>query len=291
MKRILVTGASGMLGSNLALALSTKHKVFGTGSSKILLPFNYKVFDLSNKSYNELIDWSKPELIIHCAAKTDVNYCQQNSLDAYIINGLSTEKLISSTDKNVKIIYISSDAIFPSNIHMAKEGDYKSPTNIYGKSKELGEYFLLNSNRESIIIRTTIVGFNKYSEKKGFVKWILSSSKEKKTISLFDDVQFTPISVWDFIFELDFLIDQNSYETKVFHISGSEVCSKYEFGMELFKKLSLNTRYLKKGYIKAYKDWANRSNDQTLNSSFYEKKYNRKLPKLSDTIDSIKKNL
>ena len=100
-----------MLGSNLAIALSTKYKVFGTGSSKTLLPFNYKVFDLSNKSYNELIDWSKPELIIHCAAITDVNYCQQNSLDAFTINGFSTEKLISSTDKNVKIIYISTHFI------------------------------------------------------------------------------------------------------------------------------------------------------------------------------------
>ena len=126
MKRILITGASGMLGSNLALALSKKHKVFGNGGSKILLPFDYRVFDLSDKSYKKLIDWSKPDLIIHCAAITDVNYCQQNSLDAYTINGFSMEKLISSTDKNVKIIYISTDAVFPSNIHMAPANFWKS---------------------------------------------------------------------------------------------------------------------------------------------------------------------
>ena len=108
-----------MLGSNLAKFLSKKHEVFGTGSSKKLLPFDYKAFDLSNNSYKELIVWSNPDLIIHCAAKIDVNYCQQNSSDAFRINGFSLEKLIASTDKNVKIIYISTDAVFPSNIHTA----------------------------------------------------------------------------------------------------------------------------------------------------------------------------
>ena len=91
MKRILVTGASGMLGSTLAIDLSKSHKVFASGNSNMNFPVNYKIFDLSNESYKELIDWSKPELIIHCAALTNGNFCQNNPFDAFNINGYATK--------------------------------------------------------------------------------------------------------------------------------------------------------------------------------------------------------
>ena len=117
--RILVTGASGMLGSTLAVELSRKHEVFGTGSSDISLPIDYRIFDLSNGSYDELINWSQPELIIHCAAITNGNYCQGNPLKAFEINGVSVKKFLNATNNKTKIIYISTDAVFPSSIHLA----------------------------------------------------------------------------------------------------------------------------------------------------------------------------
>lgn len=289
--RILVTGVSGMLGSSLAVELSRNHKVFGTGNSEMSLPIAYKVFDLSNESYKELMNWSQPELIIHCAALTNGNYCQNNPLDAFNINGCATKKLIDASEDHVKIMYVSTDAVFSSSLHMAKEVDCTSPENVYGKSKELGEFFLLNSNRDYLIIRTTIVGLNVYTDKKGFVEWILNSVKGQETIILFDDVLFTPISIWDFILEIIFLIDQNLYESKVLHLAGGEVSTKYEFGYSLIQALSLDTAYIKKGYISKFTNRAKRSNDQTLDCLLYQKKFNRKLPKLKDTINTIKSNI
>jgi len=289
--RILVTGVSGMLGSSLAVELSRKHKVFGTGNSEMSLPIDYRMFDLSNESYKELIDWSQPELIIHCAALTNGNYCQNNPLEAFNINGCATKKLIDASEDHVKIMYVSTDAVFSSSLHMAKEVDCTSPENVYGKSKELGEFFLLNSNRDYLILRTTIVGLNAYRDKKGFIEWILNSVKAKETISLFDDVLFTPISIWDFILEINFLIDQNSYESEVLHLAGGEASTKYEFGESLIEELSLDTSYIKKGYISKFTDRAKRSNDQTLDCSLYQTKFNRKLPKLKDTINTIKSNI
>ena len=214
MKRILITGASGMLGSSLAIDLSRSHNVFATGNSKMSLPLNYKIFDLSNESYKELIDWSKPELIIHCAALTNGNFCQNNPFDAFNINGYATKKFLDATEDYVKIIYISTDAVFTSSLNMAKEIDCTFPDNVYGKSKELGEFFLLNSNRDYLVLRTTIVGLNTYSNKNGFIEWILNSVKAKETISLFDDVLFSPISIWDFISEINFLVNKSSYKHK-----------------------------------------------------------------------------
>jgi len=288
--RILVTGASGMLGSALAAKLSNTHEVFGTGLSQIDVPFNYKGFDLSNDSYVELIEWSKPELIIHCAALTHGNYCENHVLEAFNINGYSVQKLLDSTEDNVKIIYISTDAVFPSRLHMAKEADCSSPESIYGKSKEIGEFFLLNSERKSLIVRTTIVGLNPFTDKTGFVEWIIKTSKQKTNISLFDDVLFNPISVWNLIAELSFLIKQEEFKSKILHISGAENTTKYNFGIELLKSLSLDIDSVEKGYISDFKDRAKRSNDQTLSTEFYQTQFQRHLPKLKDTIESIKEN-
>lgn len=203
-----------MLGSSLCLKLSETYEVFGTSSSTINLPIRYKIFDLLNENYAELISWSNPDLIIHCAALTNGDYCQENYLDAFTINSFSIEKLIESSNDNVKFIYISTDAVYPSFLNLAKESDCISPENIYGKSKELGEFFLRKSNRKFIIIRTTIVGQNIYTNKVSFVDWLIKSVISKMEIGLFDDVLFTPTSIWSFIDELIHIIDLDFFIMK-----------------------------------------------------------------------------
>jgi dTDP-4-dehydrorhamnose reductase len=286
--RVLVTGASGMLGSTLAIELSRKHKVFGTGNSDISLPINYRIFDLSNDSYDELIDWSQPELIVHCAAITNGNYCHENPLKAFEINGLSIQNFLITTNNKTKIIYISTDAVFPSSIHLAKELDCVFPENVYGKSKELGEFFLKTAiDRSYTIIRTTIVGLNINKNKTGFVEWIINMAKENRELGLFADVQFSPISIWDLVNEIAFLIDTDNINSETLHIAG-ELSTKYKFGRKLLKTLCLPTNKLYKNLISSYEDRAKRSNDQSLDSSFYQKKYNRNSVSLDQTINKIK---
>lgn len=287
--RILVTGASGMLGATLATTLSSEHEVYGTGSSKIELPFDYKAFDLGEPSYQPLIEWSQPDLVIHCAALTQGNYCQNNSLEALLINGYAVKKLIDATCPRTKILYISTDAVFPSKLHLAKENDPTSPESVYGKSKELGEFFLLYSDRDFLILRTTIVGFNNFTTKQGFLEWIINSSKAKQKISLFDDVLFNPISIWDFVKEIQFLVGLSTYEKNILHVTGREFTTKYNFGINLLKELSLSSEYVEKGYIANFSDRAKRSNDQTLSTDLYQHLYQRKLPTLQETIKSISK--
>ena len=287
--RILVTGVSGMLGVTLVKSFSEDFEVYATGKSEYNnCPVPYKIFDLATDNYTELILWSKPEIIIHCGALTNGNYCKDNPLEAFNINGLSVNKLLNSTDSKVKIIFISTDAVFPSALHMAQEIDTVYPENIYGKSKELGEFFLLNSTREFIIIRTTIVGLNENRLKSGFVEWIINSALEKKSIGLFSDVIFSPISIWDLVKEINYLINLNDYSSKILHIAGNEHCSKYEFAIRLLNDLHITTELIKESSIQSFNDRAKRSSDQTLNCSYYEKKYNRKLYSLAETTKSIK---
>lgn len=289
MSNILITGASGMLGALLVDKLKDKFNVYATGNSYFENQYNqYMKFDLKSNSYKKLIDWSNPDIVIHCGALTNVNFCEENPQDAFLINSFSIKKFLESTSNDVKLIYISTDAVFNSSVHLAKETDSVNPENIYGKSKELGEFFLKTSyNRRYVIIRTTIVGLNINSNKKSFVEWIINNASNNKKIGLFTDVLFTPISIWHLAKEINHIIESNNICSETLHISG-ELCTKYEFGYFLLKELNISTQMLSKSQISNFKDRANRSNDQSLDSNYYFKKNNRKSLSLKDTINKIK---
>jgi dTDP-4-dehydrorhamnose reductase len=291
MLNVLITGASGMLGATLAYEFKSSYNVYATGNSGFTGQYsNYRRFDLKSESYEELIEWSDPDVIIHSAALTSGNYCEEHPNEAFDINGMSVQKFLASTKDDVKIIYISTDAVFPSSMHLANEEHCVSPENIYGKSKELGEFFLRTAvNRNHTIIRTTIVGLNLNAEKEGFVEWILNSSKNDKQFGLFTDVLFSPISIWHLAREIEFLINANKINSEILHIAG-ELCSKYQFGIELLKSLNLPTKTLSKALISSFEDRAKRSNDQSLDSAYYQKKYKRRLPTLDEIISTIKKH-
>jgi dTDP-4-dehydrorhamnose reductase len=290
MINVLITGCTGMLGATLSKSLLKHFKVYSTGRSKFINDkYNCRSFDLNEQNYDELILWSNPEIIIHCAAITNGKYCSENPAIANKINGLSIKKLIDATSTSTKIIYISSDAVFSSSTIYPSEKNKTNPESVYGKSKDLGEYYLKKFSKNFNIVRTTIVGLNVFKKNESFVEWIINSNLKKQKINLFNDVKFNPISIWDFSKEIKFIIDNNINE-KILHISGSEICSKYEFGIQIIRSLNLNLDYVSEGAIENNNKRFKRSLDQSINCKFYQKKYNRLLPTVKQTVNQIKLN-
>ena len=280
-----------MLGTALFDELKNRHNLFltGTQNQSVVKFHNYLKFDLSSQSYKELIDWSKPDIVIHCAAIVDGTLCEKKPQLAFEINSYSVLKFIEFLPETTKFIYISSDAVFPNYLNYPTENDFTNSNNIYGKSKELGEYFILNSSMDYTIVRTTLVGFNFYKENNSLAEWIIDSVRKSKNITLFDDVKFTPISIWDFAGLIELVLGTNYRKSKL-HICGSEVSTKYEFGIKLLNAIHLSTDYVIKESINNFKLNSNRSNDQSLNSNFFEKAENILLPNLEKTIISLKNN-
>lgn len=291
-ERILITGATGMLGSHLVDKLRDSYDIYATGNSEplsIAVPF--KRFDLRSGDFNELIEWSLPHVIIHCAALTNGNQCEQDPNQAFDTNSFAVQKMCLAAAKNTYIIYISTDAVFDNTSHLASETDCINPKTTYGKSKELGEFFLKRSNLPYTILRTTIVGIGPEHKKNSFVDWILQSIASKTKINLFEDVTFTPISIYNFSEQIgNILADRKPFKNETFHVAGSEICSKYDFGMALISALDLPQELISRSSIESFDLRANRNKDLTLDSSKYERLTGKKLPDLSATIADIIKN-
>ena len=287
--RILITGTSGMLGATIVKKWCDRFEVFATGKNNFTNnpAKNFMAFDLLSDSYDILLNWAKPDVIIHCAAITNVDYCEDNTEQAMAVNAESVNKFLKY-GSDARMIFISSDAVFPDGIHMATGKDKTSPENIYGKTKVTGEKYIKDASGNHIAIRTTIVGKNINPLYQGFVEWIVNSVKSGKEITLFDDALFTPITIWHLTNEMEWIISSDI--SGIVHVAGSEPISKYDFGKKICEGLELDTNLIKKGSIDNAKFNAKRSNDQTLDSGFYNSISNRTLPSLDETVDIIVKH-
>lgn len=282
-KKVLITGATGMLGTIVADTLENKYDVFTTGNSNIgkkCFP-KYKPFDLRGNSYAPLISWAEPDAIIHCAAITDVDYCEKHPSETLAVNGESVRKLLQDIGKR-RIIYISSDTVFPAGTHLAKETDEVKPVNMYGKSKALGERYLLEDKGPHIVVRTTIIGKHENSPRQSFAEWIISSVRKHKSITLFTDVCFTPVSIWYLAKEVYWFLERDM--PKIIHLASSDIISKYDFGRELCTRMKLDISCILKGKFANSALIAMRKIDQSLDSAFYSGIRDKASPSTRDAI-------
>lgn len=290
-QKMLVTGASGMLGGTLVRYFSPVFEVYASsGQSELPYAEKHLTFDLNRNDYEVLLEWAQPDIIIHSAALTNGNLCDRNPEIALKTNALSLNKIALGAKPETRIIHISTDAVFSSRAHNSNENDFAGSDSVYGKSKELGEFFLQLRSQNFTIIRTTIVGVNQLEGRQGFAEWIVKSAREKERIGLFDDVFFTPICC-STLARIIFKILQNGYfiNEKV-HIGASEIYSKYNFGISLLKELGLGTDQIEKSKITNFSGRAKRATDQSLNSSYFEKVTGIRLPGLIETVKQLKKD-
>ncbi len=284
--RILITGASGMLGATLVNKWQDKFDLYATGKKSFTNnpAKNFLTFDLLNESYDVLMNWADPDVIVHCAALTNVDYCEEHPKQSLAVNAESVKKFLLS-NAHAKLIFISSDAVFPDELHMSSEKDQTGPENVYGKTKEAGEKYIRDAGKFHVAIRTTIVGKNINRAYQGFVEWIVQSVSSCKEITLFDDALFTPITTWHLGDELEWIMENDA--SGIIHIVGKEPVSKYDFGRKICERLSLDTSLIHRGSIDAMMFKAKRSKDQTLDSSYYQQISNHALTSTDETVEMI----
>lgn len=233
MTRILVTGASGLLGSTVAAEAAVESEVLGTYfTSPIDLDgVDCRQVDLTDTTQYGHLERFDPDVIVHCAALTDVDRCEREPEQAHTYNVKMTENLVALAGSlNARLVYLSTDAVFDGESGRYTETDETNPVNVYGRTKLAAEQVIQQARADSVIVRTSIYGWNVTSGQ-SLAEWMLAKLRAGSELPAFEDVYFSPIYTGDLtscLFEL-----ASSDVGGVIHVSGSERCSKLGFARTL----------------------------------------------------------
>ena len=226
MKKILVTGANGQLGSEI----------------KMLAP-NYPHFDLIFTDIEDFpLDQSEviqtnfkriqPDIVINCAAYTAVDKAEQDTVVADAINHLAIATLADlCSESGAKLVHISTDYVFDGSSPVAyKEADAPNPKSVYGVTKLAGETACLKNCPESIIIRTAWV----YSEfGNNFVKTMLRLMTERDTLNVVNDQVGSPTYAADLAQVILTILDSSKWESGIYHYSNAGEISWFDFAQDI----------------------------------------------------------
>ena len=234
MARLLITGASGLLGANLVLAAAEEYEVVALyHRHPIALEGVESVSaDLCQLGIaKKLFDRYQPDWIVHCAAATDVDACENDSDMAFRINStMAGYVATAAADTQARLIHISTDAVFDGRAWHYSESDPTEPVNTYGRSKLKGEKMVTQVHPQCTIIRTNIFGWNA-QRKLSLAGWFLDRLERGVNTPGFSNVFFSPILVNDLIDRLIQLL--KTTHSGIIHLAGADCISKYEFGREL----------------------------------------------------------
>ena len=164
MKRLLVTGASGLLGFNLALRESAHRDVTGITYSQGLIdtPFKTLSVDLTNTEVvNRLFDSIQPEGVIHCAAMANIDTCEKQPYEAERINSEVPGEIARICKKNgIRLVHLSTDAVFDGSRGGYLETDTPNPLSVYARTKLDGEHAVLDANPDAVVARVNFYGWS-----------------------------------------------------------------------------------------------------------------------------------
>lgn len=235
--RILVTGASGLLGLNLSLAALPQHQVIGVDRSKLVgVPFELLNMDLLDEgALDRMFAASRADALIHCAALADVDACQADPAASERLNACLPEDLATGCAKRgIPMIHISTDAVLDgTRPGFYSEQDAPNPLGVYARTKLEGERAVLSVNPDAIIARVNFFGWS-LSGTRSLAEFFLNNLRDGKPVNGFTDVFFCPMFVGDLADTLLQMLDMKL--TGLYHVVGSEVLSKFEFGQALARK-------------------------------------------------------
>jgi dTDP-4-dehydrorhamnose reductase len=284
MKKALIIGASGHLGNVFAKRMVKEYEVVATFCKNYSNPVSgTQQIPLDIMNYREVGDVfnsTRPNLVIHCAAMTNVDKCEDNPKLAWDTHEVGTENVSQWCRKaNSKLVYISTDSVFDGARGNYKETDETTPINVYGASKLRGEKVAMWA-KDYLIIRTAFFGH------KGLAKWVMDNLKENKEIEMYRDVYFSPIFTEDLVDIILQMCEKNLQG--IYHVGGRGSWSKYEFGVYLARAFNLNPFLIKRVLVKTVKERVPRPKNISINVSKVETDLGIKMPTFTEGLKHFK---
>lgn len=250
-RTFLITGVSGLLGLNLAKRLTLEGaNVYGLSWRKEVKLERLDCFSCDLRDTDRLTNRIRelaPQAIIHCAAATDVDWCEKNPAEALAINAQPCADLaMVANQTGATLILVSTDAVFDGGTGDYREEDEPKPLNAYARSKLAAENLVSTQAKNWVIVRANLFGWNG-QQKNSLSEWIVQELSAGRAITGFEDVVFAPLLASDLgqlLAEIMELGLQGLY-----HAGTRDAMSKYEFARQLAVIYGLDQGLIRKGRL------------------------------------------
>ena len=235
--KILITGSNGQLGNELQDIIKTGRAEIGVVSETIknaeVLAVDVDKLDITNlKQVKKVLTDEKPDVVINCAAATNVDGCENNEDFAFRVNALGPRNLAMVCNEiGAKLVQVSTDYVFSGKGSTPLNESYvPAPVSSYGRTKLLGEKYVEEFCKKNFIVRTAWlygrVGHN-------FVYTMMKLGKEKDAITVVNDQRGNPTNANDLAYHILRLIETEEYG--VYHCTGKGECSWYDFAKRIIE--------------------------------------------------------
>jgi dTDP-4-dehydrorhamnose reductase len=237
MQKLLLTGASGFLGSYWLNSFGNKYETIAlVNKSKLNLPIQTINCDLTNKNnLAAALQAAAPNIIIHAAAISSIANCQNQNTAAYAINVAASKTIAEYCALHkVQLVFTSTDLVFDGKKGNYTETDLANPLSTYGAQKLEAENAILQIDSNALIVRLALQVGNNETTTSG----VINDLRNKETAHLFTDEIRTPIHVKDTINAIHFLIEKKA--KGIFNIGGLKKFNRFELGLYLKEQYNLH---------------------------------------------------
>jgi dTDP-4-dehydrorhamnose reductase len=284
--RILITGASGLLGLNTAVEAAKAHEVIGQVNRHSLHTQAFTTVQadlLAPGALERLLDRTQPEWVIHCAALANVDACENDPLQARQLNTEVPRRLAELVARGgARLLHVSTDAVFDGQTGGYTEEDAPHPLGIYAQTKLDSERDVLAANPLAIVARVNLFGWS-LSGTRSLAEFFFSKLSLSQPCMGFTDVFFCPMLVNDLGHILLKMLDAGL--NGLYHAVGNECISKYEFGLNVARRFGLDESLIAPKLVQEGGLKAARSHNLTLRTDKLAHALGGPLPGFSTGLD------
>ncbi|MBP2045446.1 dTDP-4-dehydrorhamnose reductase [Methanobacterium aggregans] len=280
MKNLFITGGSGLLGSKFGYLAGDRYDITVTHHKNPVQ--NSVSFDITDEEdVINKISLLNPDFVVHSAALTNVDYCEDHPDEAWNINVNGTENIAKACEKTgSKLVYVSTDFVFDGERGMYLEDDETNPLGHYALTKLKGEEVIQKYDVDHAVARVSVLyGWHSCMN---FVTWVINELKNGMEINIVTDQYNSPTLADNAaeailkLFELD--------KTGVYHTAGGERINRFDFALNIADVFELDSNLINPVESKSFVQKAKRPRDSSLNVEKVEKDTGMKM---FDTVEGL----
>jgi len=288
MTRLLITGASGLLGINLALEAIHRHKVIGVDRGRLKsTPFQVLQADLFHRdTIDPILESVQPDWLVNCAALANLEECEQFPERARLLNTEMPGELAKiCAQRRIHLVHISTDAVFDGKKKdLYTEEDEPHPLGTYSKTKLNGERAVQSANSEAIIARVNFYGWS-LNGMRSLGELFVNNLSVGKHMNGFTDVIFCPMFVNHTAQILLSMLEKGL--SGLYHVVGPQPMSKYQFGIEIARKFGLSESQINPKSVLLSELTVRRAHNLQLSTHKLSTDLGYELPRFSTGLDEF----